>query len=101
MTATAKVFTTGNSQAVRLPKPFRINASEVWITRNEVTGEITLQPKPRPDQLEAFFALLGATPKGTDEFVPARDDAPAAADPLADWKPKQGTSGRRKTQVRK
>ena len=34
MVATAKVLTTGNRQAVRLPKAFRIDSREVWITRN-------------------------------------------------------------------
>jgi len=36
MLATAKVFTTGNSQAVRLPKAFRVDAAEMWITKNDV-----------------------------------------------------------------
>ena len=39
MTAIAKVFTTGNSQAVRLPKAFRVSAREMWISKNEMTGE--------------------------------------------------------------
>ena len=53
MHATAKLFTTGNSQAVRLPT-FRMDATEVWVTRNEATGEITLQPKPGADELQPF-----------------------------------------------
>ncbi|MDR2012922.1 MAG: AbrB/MazE/SpoVT family DNA-binding domain-containing protein [Rhodanobacter sp.] len=74
--ATAKIFTSGNSQAVRLPKSFRLDVQEVWLTRNEATGEILLQPKPEPQALEAFFSLLAAAPQGSDEFVPPRDDAP-------------------------
>ncbi len=84
MHATAKLFTTGNSQAVRLPKAFRMDATEVWVTRNEATGEITLQPKPGADELQAFFSLLEAAPRRSPEFIPPRDDAPAA-DPFADW----------------
>ena len=83
MTITAKVFTTGNSQAVRLPKAFRVNAREMWITRNEHTGEITLKPKPDADALQAFLNELQSLPAG-DEFVPPRDDAPQS-DPLAGW----------------
>lgn len=75
MLATAKVFTTGNSQAIRLPKAFRVDAREVWISKDEGTGEITLKPKPAPDALKAFFAELKALPQ-TDEFIPPRDDAP-------------------------
>ena len=83
MLATAKVFTTGNSQAIRLPKAFRVDAREVWITKDESTGEITLKPKPAPDALEAFFAELKALPT-TDEFIPPRDDA-ARPSPFEDW----------------
>ena len=83
MTATAKVFTTGNSQAVRLPKAFRVNAREMWITRNEHTGEISLKPKPDGDALQAFLQELRSLPT-SDEFVPSRNDA-ARPDPLAGW----------------
>ena len=83
MSATAKVFTTGNSQAVRLPKAFRVDTRELWITRNEHTGEITLKPKPDADALRAFLSELQSLPPG-DEFVPPRDDA-ARPDPLAGW----------------
>lgn len=43
--ATAKVFTTGNSQVIRLPKAFRVDATEVWIIKNDITGEIAIKPK--------------------------------------------------------
>lgn len=83
MLATAKVFTTGNSQAIRLPKAFRVDTREMWITKNEGTGEIILKPKPAPDELEAFLAELKTMPV-SDEFIPARDDAPRPS-PFEDW----------------
>jgi antitoxin VapB len=83
MLATAKVFTTGNSQAIRLPKAFRVDAREVWITKDEGTGEITLKPKPAPDALKEFLAELKALPT-TDEFIPSRDDA-SQPSPFEDW----------------
>ena len=83
MLATAKVFTTGNSQAVRLPKAFRVNVAEMWISKNDVSGEITLKPKPKLDELEAFIAQLRAMPI-TDEFLLPRDDT-YSADPLEGW----------------
>ena len=83
MLATAKVFMTGNSLAIRLPKPFRVNVSEVWITKNDATGEITLKPKPDRDDLEAFFAQLRAMPV-TDEFLLPRDDA-FSPNPFDGW----------------
>ena len=33
MLATAKVFTNGHSQAIRLPKAFRVDVDEMWIAR--------------------------------------------------------------------
>jgi antitoxin VapB len=83
MTSTAKVFNTGNSQAIRLPRAFRVEVREMWISKNDRTGEITLRPKPEPEALAAFLADLKAQP-ATDEFLLPRDDAPRA-DPLADW----------------
>ncbi len=83
MLNTAKVFTTGNSQAVRLPKPFRVNVSEMWITKNEATGEITLKPKPHSDELEAFFAQLANMPP-TEHFLQPRDDD-FGPDPFEGW----------------
>ena len=41
--STAKVFTTGRSQAVRLPKEFRFNTKEVTIERQG--DAIVLRPK--------------------------------------------------------
>lgn len=40
---TAKIFTTGRSQAVRLPKAFRFNTSEVTIERQG--DSVILRPK--------------------------------------------------------
>ena len=43
--ATAKVFQSGNSQAVRLPKEFRFKSKEVEITRRG--DEVVLREKPK------------------------------------------------------
>jgi antitoxin VapB len=77
MTATAKIFTTGNSQAIRLPKAFRLQAREVWISKDEVSGVITLRPKQedeRKKNLDELFRLIREQPI-TEEFIPPRDDA--------------------------
>jgi len=42
---TAKVFATGRSQAVRLPKKFRFEGDEVYIERRG--AQVILTPKPR------------------------------------------------------
>ncbi|MEB3322541.1 MAG: AbrB/MazE/SpoVT family DNA-binding domain-containing protein [Synechococcaceae cyanobacterium] len=43
--ATAKVLRSGNSQAVRLPKEFRLDVEEVDVFRQD--GEMVLRPWPR------------------------------------------------------
>ena len=52
--ATAKVFQSGNSQAVRLPKQFRLKSDEVEIYRRG--DEIVLREKPI--NLARAFELL-------------------------------------------
>ena len=88
MLATAKIFRTGNSQAVRLPKAFRVDVSEMWIAKNEVTGEITLKPKDedgRKARLALLFKLIRENPL-PDNFLSEasrRNDPPR--NPFADW----------------
>jgi antitoxin VapB len=83
MQATAKVFSTGHSQAVRLPKAFRVNASEMWISKNEVTGEITLKPIVNAEsKLDTLFRLLKENPL-PDDFLQTRTYAPPR-DPFAE-----------------
>ena len=88
MQAIAKVFTTGHSQAVRLPKAFRVNVAEMWISKNEVTGEITLKPKDddqRRRDLKELFQLIAENPM-PDDFLSevTRSNAPPR-NPFADW----------------
>ena len=42
---TTKVFTSGNSQAVRLPRQFRLEDGEVYIARED--DRIVIFPKPK------------------------------------------------------
>lgn len=46
--STAKVFTTGRSQAVRLPKAFRFSTSEVTVERQG--DAVILRPKQTKDE---------------------------------------------------
>ena len=52
---TAKVFTSGNSQAIRLPKEFRLDTDEVFIRRSGDSLIIT----PRMTTWEGFEEGLG------------------------------------------
>ncbi|MFZ6640262.1 antitoxin [Undibacterium sp. TC4M20W] len=74
MSSTAKLFTTGRSQAVRLPLEFRFQGTEVFIRRNPDTGEVILSPKPVT--WTDFFALADSVDIPAD-FMSERDDKPA------------------------
>ena len=63
---TAKIFTTGRSQAVRLPKAFRFNTSEVTIERQG--DAIILRPKVQSkeewwDEVEKILASFEGMPE--------------------------------------
>ena len=114
MLATAKVFTNGNSQAIRLPKAFRVDVDEMWIARNELTGEITLKPKDtealRQRRLDALMAAIAENPL-PDNFLSDssrlnnppknpfadREDPPA---PKATAKASATTSAKRKAETK-
>ncbi len=51
----AKIFKSGRSQAVRLPKEFRFDAEEVFVRRDPATGDVVLSR--RPDTWDELFAL--------------------------------------------
>lgn len=52
---TAKIFKHGNSQAVRLPKEFRFEVTEVHIRRTP-SGILLIPKKTTPEQVDAVFA---------------------------------------------
>jgi antitoxin VapB len=55
-TATAKIFKHGRSQAVRLPKEFRLPGKEVRVRR--VGCGVLLEPLDAPFNAEAWLAKL-------------------------------------------
>jgi antitoxin VapB len=69
--ATAKVFRSGNSQAVRLPKQYRFNAKEVEIFRRR--DEIVLREKG--NAMTRAFELLASLPEDL-QIRPRRKDLP-------------------------
>ena len=67
----ARVFQSGNSQAVRLPKEFRLNVEQVEIFRQG--NDIVL--RQTPINAAAVFDLLAGLP--ADFMADGRDDTPA------------------------
>ena len=75
----AKIFKSGNSQAVRLPKEFRFDVKEVEIFRRG--DEVVLRKRKRKRNLIRALKSLQAMPD--DFFADEREDlAPQEREPL-------------------
>lgn len=74
MPATAKLFFTGRSQAVRLPMEFRFQGAEVFIRRDPQTGDVVLSPKPV--SWKEFFELTDRA-KIPADLMNDREGSPA------------------------
>lgn len=75
----AKLFRNGGSQAVRLPAEFRFEGDEVYVWRDQTTGNVTLSMRKRPDPnvWEKFIAYRDAHPvpqEELDEFTRIMDE---------------------------
>ena len=66
---TAKIFQNGQSQAVRLPKEFRFEDSEVFIKKS---GNV-VQLIPRSD---SWNSLFGSLKKFSADFMDEREQPP-------------------------
>ena len=81
MPKTAKLFNNGGSQAVRLPAEFRFDGEEVYVWRDERTGDVVLSEQTRARWTD-FVALrdrLGAVP---DDFLANREQSAEERDPF-------------------
>lgn len=76
MTATAKLFRNGNSQAVRLPRAFRLPGKEAAIRREG--DKIILEPLVAVRWPRNFFASIKIADRTFDR--PAQGDPPPAVE---------------------
>ncbi len=86
---TAKIFRHGGSQAVRLPAEFRFDAGEVFVWRDEATGNVILSTRPASwaDFLALRDRVLAEDRGEVESFSLApRDPSPADRDPFAGWR---------------
>jgi antitoxin VapB len=72
----ARVFKNGRSQAVRIPAEYRLNSSEVYIRRDEQTGDLILS-QSNPTSWDRVFKALDEA-GFPDAFMADRD--PGAAE---------------------
>jgi len=75
VSAKAKLFTHGGSQAVRLPRAFRFEGKEVSIRKEG--DRVILEPvKVVKESWEEFWAQIDALGAGKDFAAPPRADWP-------------------------
>ena len=78
MSSTAKIFTTGRSQAVRLPLEFRFDVPEVFIRHDPTTGDVVLSRKPSDWQGLLDAVALNAS----EDLLIERHQTTARRDPF-------------------
>ena len=77
MTVKAKLFMNGRSQAVRLPAQFRFKGTEVYVRRDEGTGDVILsEHKPALKDWAEFFKLRDAALEEAKGFLEDREQPP-------------------------
>jgi antitoxin VapB len=82
-TKTGKIFMHGRSQAVRLPKEFRLPGKEVRVRRDG--NKLILEPI-EPRDIDAWFAKLDAyRDEAGEEFMPKGREQPPMPDDDIDW----------------
>ena len=70
----SRPFITGHSQAVRLPKEFRFEEDEVYLTK--IDGVVMIVPRDK-----VWAVAEGAVDRFTDDYMRSRgDDIPDARD---------------------
>jgi antitoxin VapB len=84
MTVTAKIFISGRSQAVRLPREFRFEGKEVFIRRDPLTGDVILSRCP--DSWSGLFDL-DATTEVPEDYLGEEDrrQQEQVRDPFDGW----------------
>lgn len=77
MTQVAKVFKSGNSQAVRLPKEFRFSVEEVEVSRE---GDAIIL-RPHVESKRGWSSLRSALKRGvSDDFLEEGREQPERQD---------------------
>ena len=76
----SRVFTNGNSQAVRIPREFRLDTNRVEISRT-AEGDLLIRPVPVQRGTALLEVLKGFDDDARAEFVAALERERAEAEP--------------------
>lgn len=85
MQKTARLFTNGGSQAVRLPAEFRFEGEHVYVRRDARTGDVILSSRPRTTWAD-FVALRERLGPLEADGLPDRQQPTQARDPFEGWR---------------
>lgn len=70
---TARIFNNGGSQAIRLPVEFRFEGDEVFVRRDERSGDVVLSKKAGWGTWAEYLRIRDASPNAVpDEFMADR-----------------------------
>jgi antitoxin VapB len=84
MSQVAKLFMNGKSQAVRLPVAYRFDTKEVFIRRDQETGDVILSRKPAG--WDEFLSAIQVAEMPADFLSKAeREQGAQDGDPFAGW----------------
>jgi antitoxin VapB len=78
----ARVFTTGGSQAIRLPVEYRFEGKVVYVRRDEMTGDVILSARPQKTTWDEFLTLRDAAASESADFLTERDQTSEVRNPL-------------------
>ncbi len=81
-TRVAKLFKNGSSQAVRLPAEFRFEGDEVYLTRDETTGDVVLSSRPGAKVWGDFFEMVNSIDIPADFMAERPMNVPPREPPL-------------------
>ncbi|WP_439257205.1 antitoxin [Lonepinella sp. BR2271] len=80
---TAKLFMNGQSQAVRLPAQFRFPGVEVYIRKDEDSGDVILSK--RPPSWDGFLQACAIANQANETLDLGDRSQIAERDPFDDW----------------
>lgn len=80
-------FINGGSQAVRLPAELRFETDEVYIRRDERTGDVILSSKPYLTWADFIwrFAINSCPESDSGDFLGQRLQSTESREPFRDW----------------